>query len=84
MKRAPNKTRKVAVYPNGYRYPLRFANGVWWWRRDCGSFPQSAVAGQLREEYGGWIEIEPNPEYERWAKRHPLPVLEGLLRGLLT
>lgn len=57
------KTRKVAVYPDGTRYPLHRANGAWWWRYDRASSHLDGVRDNLAAEYGGWIEIEPNPYY---------------------
>lgn len=77
----PTKTRKVAVYPDGSRYPLHFSRGYWWWGKGRGDFPQSAAIDSLAQEEGGWIEVEPNPEYTRWRGA---PRLSRLMKGLLT
>lgn len=62
------KTIKVAVWPNGYRYVLRYRQGAWWWRSDRGSYPQSAAIEQVYES-GGWIERHPNPNRPDNRKR---------------
>lgn len=41
---------------------------MWQWDTNAYSYPQSGIMDNLSLE-GGWIETEPNPEYERWLKR---------------
>lgn len=58
-----SKTRKVAVYPDGYRCVIHKRDGMWDWGRGNASSHMSGVEYRLREEYGGHIEVEPNPNY---------------------
>lgn len=57
---AKPKTRKVAVYPDGRRYVLRRAQGVWWWDTNKGSHPLAAAIEHV-EECGGHVITEKVP-----------------------
>ena len=76
MSNANNKTRKVAVYPNGERYVIRRSGGMWYWGRGRASSHMYAVKDNLEQEYGGWVEVEPNPNYR------PMSHYEKTMRSL--
>lgn len=73
-----NKTRKVAVYPDGQRVVIVRRGGMYHWGQGRASSHMSGVVHCLAVEYGGHVETEPNPFY-----REPTPyeVLSRLLSG---
>ena len=58
-----SKTRKVAVFPDGSRYPIHREGGMWRWSPRDASSHLSGAKQRLELEYGGHIETEPNPNY---------------------
>ena len=72
------KTRKVAVYPDGLRVPVTREHGMYRWGRGNSSSHMSGVEYRLREEYGGHLEVEPNPSY----RPDPMPYASKLMRQL--
>jgi hypothetical protein len=58
-----NKTRKVAIYPNGKRFVIRKVRGGYQWAADAVSSHMDSVIANVEAE-GGQIITEENPNYE--------------------